>query len=160
MRQLSLSLVLYLGVGFSTVLAAPDAATLHSATSSLICVCGCSNMIVSSCECATATELTAEVSALLESGHTKDEVIETFVEKYGSWVRAAPTTEGFNLLAWLLPFGALGLGVVIVLFTLKKLKMNDIEVDSEEVGGTPVIDPRIQHQLEKELWQQDIVGER
>jgi len=59
----------------------------------------------------------AEVAALVAAGKTREEVIEHFVAKYGSQeVLAEPIDEGFNRLAWLLPYGT-GLAGVLLLAT-------------------------------------------
>jgi cytochrome c-type biogenesis protein CcmH/NrfF len=56
-----------------------------------------------------------ELATLVEVGKTRDEIINHFVTKYGSQeVLASPIDKGFNRLAWLLPYGLGGLGIVLV----------------------------------------------
>lgn len=41
-------------------------------------------------------------------GHTKEEIRKIFLDKYGPTVLISPPFSGFNILAWTLPFVALG----------------------------------------------------
>jgi cytochrome c-type biogenesis protein CcmF len=82
----------------------------------IICMCGtCGRKRVGECTCSLAAEMRAEIAALVESGKNYDEIIQHFVTRYGSQeVLAAPLNEGFNRLAWLLPYavGFVGLAVI------------------------------------------------
>ena len=61
-----------------------------------------------------------EIGELIGKGMDSDAVVESFVEKYGEQVLAAPRKEGFYLTAWLTPiFALLGFGVLI-LITLRR----------------------------------------
>lgn len=97
--------------------------TVRWVTSRLVCVCGCSNMIVAVCSCAKAAEITAEVTRLLEAGENKEAVLAAYERKYGAWVLAAPKAEGFNWAAWILPFVAfLLIGSLIVAVIYRSLR--------------------------------------
>jgi cytochrome c-type biogenesis protein CcmH/NrfF len=53
------------------------------------------------------------IGGLVAKGMTNDEIINYFVAKYGSQeVLASPIDQGFNRLAWLLPYGIGAAGVV------------------------------------------------
>ena len=59
------------------------------------------------------SELTTDIAA----GETDQQIFDEFVAKYGATVLAAPTTEGFNLVAWIAPFAVFGaalLGAVLL----------------------------------------------
>ena len=45
-----------------------------------------------------------ELRAGIAAGSTDKEILDTFVGKYGAVVLAAPTTHGFDLVAWIAPF--------------------------------------------------------
>lgn len=51
-------------------------------------------------------------------GKTKDEILAYFSGKYGEKILSSPSTSGFNLVAWVLPFVLLGLGGVVVGLTV------------------------------------------
>src|SRR5580704_7615726 len=45
-----------------------------------------------------------ELVAGLERGDSDSLVLQSFVQKYGNTVLAAPTASGFNVVAWITPF--------------------------------------------------------
>jgi cytochrome c-type biogenesis protein CcmH len=55
----------------------------------------------------------AELRAAMNQGGTDDQILQGFVERYGPVVLAAPTKTGFNRVAWLMPYLALTLGLVL-----------------------------------------------
>ena len=72
----------------------------------LMCTCGCAQLLG---ECnhvgcpSRGTEL-AELSAAIATGVTDEQILSSFAAKYGATVLAAPTTHGFDLVAWIAPF--------------------------------------------------------
>ena len=82
----------------------------------IICMCGtCGRKRIGECTCQVAADMRAELSAQIEAGKDKQGVIDYFVKKYGSQeVLAQPIDEGFNRLAWFLPYltGVLGVAVI------------------------------------------------
>jgi cytochrome c-type biogenesis protein CcmH len=88
----------------------------------LMCVCGCPHLI-GQCgdECGTAPKLLDEIVALVAEGKTDEEIYNIFEAQYGLSVRAVPKAEGFNLLAWVLPFLGLLVGGVVVFAVIKNL---------------------------------------
>jgi cytochrome c-type biogenesis protein CcmH len=58
-----------------------------------------------------------ELHTLIDAGHSDKEILTLFSAKYGATVLAAPTTEGFNLVAWIAPFAVFGaalLGTILL----------------------------------------------
>ena len=87
---------------------------------SLTCQCGC-GLTVHSCnhlQCPSAIPLREEIRAQLALGLGKEAILTHFADKYGEKILSAPTTTGFNLAAWIMPFFAVSLGTVFVVFTL------------------------------------------
>ena len=84
----------------------------------VVCMCGtCGRKLVSECTCAKAEEMRTEISTLVKQGKTKKQILDFYIEKYGSQQPLAePLDEGFNRLAWALPYvvGAAAFLVLIV----------------------------------------------
>lgn len=93
---------------------------VRDVTAELMCTCGCT-MIVSTCDCELAAQMTKLVADQINEGKSKDQILQYLVDKYGEKVLAAPTKEGFNLTAWTLPFLALGGGAGVVGLAITKL---------------------------------------
>jgi len=72
----------------------------------LMCTCGCAQLL-GECNhvgCTESGRERAELSAAIASGLSDKDVLDSFARKYGATVLAAPSTQGFNLVAWIAPF--------------------------------------------------------
>ncbi|MGZ4787800.1 MAG: cytochrome c-type biogenesis protein [Terriglobales bacterium] len=114
----------------------------------LMCKCGC-NQILLECNhvgCAYSTQMRDELMAALTRGSSggpgsgtpvSDElVLQSFVQKYGATVLAAPTTSGFNIVAWIIPFVALVLGITLVAVIARKWKFRVQPVGAQDLTET------------------------
>jgi cytochrome c-type biogenesis protein CcmH/NrfF len=80
---------------------------------------------------------------------TNDQVIDYFVKKYGSQeVLASPIDQGFNRIAWLLPYG-IGLGTVLVVGRMA-VRWSRRRDDGPATPAAPV-DPTLESKLDDEL---------
>ncbi len=122
----------------------------------LTCTCGC-NMLVSACEgsmeCAPAKEITDQVAQMIETGQSKEEIIQYFVSTKGERILAAPTKKGFNLTAWILPFLAIILGGVAIYIFLDKClaSRKDSARESEYSDKRQIPEKKYCDLFEKEL---------
>ena len=64
------------------------------------------------------------VKDLIDEGKTEDEIYLFLADKYGEWIIFKPQLNRHNLILWILPYLALILGGLIILFLLKKNKRN------------------------------------
>jgi len=127
----------------------------------IMCQCGSCRHNLLECEtenCGNAAQNRIEVHNLLAQGKTRDDVIQYFIQKYGSQVAlATPLDKGFNRLAWGLPYG-LGLGAVGALaygaFRLARRPHGPTPAAATPAGGM-TSDPELQDQLEDELQNLD-----
>jgi cytochrome c-type biogenesis protein CcmH len=72
----------------------------------LMCTCGCAQLL-GECNhvgCPESGRERDELSAAIASGASDQQILGTFAAKYGATVLAAPTTHGFDLVAWIAPF--------------------------------------------------------
>ncbi len=84
----------------------------------LMCICGCGQVLLE-CNhvgCPDSDGMRNELMAAISRGDSDSLVEQSFVQKYGPTVLAAPTTSGFDRAAWIFPFVAfvLGLGLVVM----------------------------------------------
>jgi cytochrome c-type biogenesis protein CcmH/NrfF len=98
----------------------------------LICACGC-NQILLECNhlgCTYSDRMRNELTAALSRGESDDLALQTFVQKYGPTVLAAPTTSGFNLVAWIMPYLVLAAGFAfagIIVMSWKNKPLSQLE---------------------------------
>jgi len=72
----------------------------------LMCTCGC-NELLGECNhvsCPMSGPELDELRSGMASGSTDKEILTSFAARYGATVLAAPTTHGFDLVAWIAPF--------------------------------------------------------
>jgi cytochrome c-type biogenesis protein CcmH/NrfF len=114
-----LVVALLVGLLHATALAGV-APTFQEIEESLTCQCGC-GLTVHACnhlQCPSAIPLRQEIREQLALGLDKDQILAHFQQKYGEKILSSPTTHGFNLTAWAMPFVILTAGGVFVVVTL------------------------------------------
>ena len=82
------------------------APTQREIEESLTCQCGC-GLTVHSCnhiQCGSGEPIKKEISERLARGESKDQILGAFQAKFGEKVLSSPTMQGFNRLAWIMPF--------------------------------------------------------
>jgi cytochrome c-type biogenesis protein CcmH/NrfF len=80
--------------------------TQRDVEESLTCQCGC-GLTVHSCnhiQCGSGEPIKKEVGERLARGESKQQILDAFTAKFGEKVLSSPTMQGFNTLAWIMPF--------------------------------------------------------
>ena len=90
----------------------------------MMCMCGC-NQILAECNhvgCAYSTKMLAQIRQAVLRGDSDAAIKKAMVEEYGTVVLAAPTTKGFDIVAWIIPFVIFLLALGAVVFVIKTWK--------------------------------------
>jgi cytochrome c-type biogenesis protein CcmH len=113
------------GLVFACVLvflgAGDESARFNDLGHRMMCMCGC-NQILLECNhvgCTYSDRMRTELMAAVDRGDNDDLTLQSFVQKYGPTVLAAPTKTGFNRVAWITPYLTLALGIVLVSFIVR-----------------------------------------
>jgi cytochrome c-type biogenesis protein CcmH len=91
----------------------------------LMCTCGC-NQVLLECNhvgCPSSDGMRNELMAGIKGSDNNKTVLQTFVEKYGPTVLAAPTMVGFNRVAWITPFAVFIFGIGLAIFVVRNWKL-------------------------------------
>src|SRR3954447_24313406 len=83
----------------------------------LACKCGVCNNTVATCqmlECHYSLPARERIAQMQRTGADDKTIVDAFVKESGLSALASPPTEGFNLLAWTMPFIAISFGLVAV----------------------------------------------
>jgi cytochrome c-type biogenesis protein CcmH/NrfF len=102
-------------------LGADTDARFNSLGHQLMCMCSC-NQVLLECNhvgCTFSTRMRDELSAGLTRGDNDSLVLQSFVQKYGNVVLAAPTTTGFNRVAWIMPFAVFAVAVILTVWLVR-----------------------------------------
>src|ERR1700684_1499125 len=90
----------------------------------MMCICGC-NQILLECNyigCPDSDGMRNELMAAVSRGDSDSLVEQSFVQKYGPTVLAAPTAKGFDRVAYIIPFAALFFGFGLVVLVIRAWK--------------------------------------
>ena len=118
----------------------------------IVCTCGgCGHQNLAECRkdaCGTAHEMRGELAAMIDKGMKHDEIIQAFVAKYGSQeMLGAPIDEGFNRLAWLVPYLVGGTGIVLVGVAASRWSRRSDPADAAASPGDPAMEQRLDDEL-------------
>ena len=111
---LSLAVIALMGAG-------DESSRFNDLGHRMMCMCGC-NQILLECNhvgCSYSDRMRAELMAALDRGDSDNLVLQAFEQKYGTAVIAAPSKTGFSLVAWIMPFLALALGLVTTVLIVR-----------------------------------------
>ncbi len=108
----------------------------RSIENQLIAPC-CFRQTVAEHQSPAAESIKAEVRQMLAAGATEQQVLDSFVHKYGEKILAAPRAHGFNLLAYLVPVLGLGSGLIVLVLQLRRWRRAEVP----RLGGTPSSGP-------------------
>lgn len=145
--------------GGATLLAAPARAGGNPASqvgleSALTCQCGC-GLTVHSCNhlnCGSGIPLKQEIAEQIAAGGTEEQILSYFQKKYGEKILSAPTTTGFNLAAWTMPFVGIGIGAAIIGWVLARWRRGAaLRPSPVETLGTTGLDPARRERLDAAL---------
>jgi cytochrome c-type biogenesis protein CcmH/NrfF len=90
----------------------------------LMCICGCGQILLE-CNhvgCPDSDGMRNELMTAVNRGDSDSLVEQSFVQKYGPTVLAAPMTTGFDRTAWIMPFAALIGGIVVLILIIRAWK--------------------------------------
>jgi cytochrome c-type biogenesis protein CcmH len=90
----------------------------------MMCACGCGQVLLE-CNhvgCTYSDKMRDQLLAAIDKGNNDDLILQGFVQDYGPTVIAAPTATGFNRVAWIMPFVALGFGIAFVVCVVRAWK--------------------------------------
>ncbi len=95
-----------------------------------------------------AVRMKAYIRARIAAGDSAAEIKSQLVDQFGSGVLAEPPKRGFDLLAWLLPLGAVVVGAVVLgalAVTWSKRRNSTGDASGDDLG------PELEQRLDEEL---------
>ncbi|MGB8414254.1 MAG: cytochrome c-type biogenesis protein CcmH [Candidatus Binatus sp.] len=136
---------------------AAETTTTAEVAEGLTCQCGC-GLTVANCNmptCGFSVPIRAEIDAMIRKGMSRAQILAFYRHKYGEKILSAPTAEGFNLLAWTMPFIALVLGGGLMVLVVGRWRSNSplpsAPPGSKPAGEPSSFDPELRRRLENEL---------
>jgi cytochrome c-type biogenesis protein CcmH/NrfF len=142
--------------GTAVAAATAPQTTVQAVGEGLTCQCGC-GLTVANCNhpsCGFAIPTRDEIGGMIGKGMTRIQILQSFRSKYGEKVLSAPTAEGFNLLAWVIPYVVVGAGVLLIVIAVARWR----KPESDKMPDRPAIalagdhfDTGLRQRLERDL---------
>ena len=145
------ALVLAVAVCFS--MGASDAGSrFHDLGHRLMCTCGCAQLL-GECNHVGCTESTQELTELradIASGQSDDQIFAAFSAKYGATVLAAPSTHGFDLVAWIAPFAVFAAALLGTILLVRRWSgISGIQAAAQANSNPAALNPEDRERLER-----------
>ena len=125
LRLAQVLLIAVMAIGF---MGADVDARFNKLGHQLMCMCGC-NQVLLECNhvgCAYSERMRNELTAGMERGDSDSLVLQSFVQKYGNTVLSAPTSSGFNVVAWIMPFAVFAAASVLTVWLVRLWKARPV----------------------------------
>src|SRR6204780_4352846 len=122
-RKIAQTLLLCAAV-FALTGASDPATRFNELGHQMMCICGCSQILLE-CNhvgCPASDGMRNELMAAVSRGDSDSLVEQSFVQKYGPTVLAAPTAKGFDRAAYIIPFAALIFGFGLIVLVIRSWK--------------------------------------
>ncbi len=151
-RIVQLLLIAVLAIGF---MGADGDARFNKLGHQLMCMCGCGQVLLE-CNhvgCNYSERMRNELTAGLERGDSDSLVLQSFVQKYGNTVLSAPTTTGFNRVAWIMPFAVFAAALALTIWFVRLWKSRAVaqRVQPPQLGATELAELRKKARQETEF---------
>ncbi|HKV55641.1 MAG TPA: cytochrome c-type biogenesis protein CcmH, partial [Candidatus Binataceae bacterium] len=99
--------------------------------------------------CSFSVPMREHIDTMLSHGMGRAEIIAYFRKQYGEKILSAPTVEGFNLLAWIMPFAAVFAGCFIIVGAISRWRTRSPAPASGP--AETAYDPELRRRLEQDL---------
>lgn len=109
----------------------------------------CPGKLIADCPSPSAMQLRESIRGRIAEGESAESIRSELYETYGEFLRAAPTTKGFDLTAWMVPPAVVLVGGIALLLWIRKRRRAPAAADSEAVPLDPEAKALIEAELEK-----------
>jgi cytochrome c-type biogenesis protein CcmH len=152
-----LALVFSFALGGDLAVRAAERPTLAIISQALTCQCGC-GLTVANCNhptCSFSVPVREQIESMIGKGESGAQIIAFYRQKYGEKVLSAPTTEGFNMVAWVMPFLVVVLGGAVIVYTASRWRSLPAPGGASAVpspqGDAPPFDAELKDRLAREI---------
>lgn len=118
----------------------------------LMCTCGCAQQLMG-CDHVGCPNRGGEMDQLrggIASGQSDKIILDGFVEQWGTTVLAAPTMQGFDLVAWIMPFAVAGLALVGTIFLVRHWAKQQPKLAAGGVSGPAQVNDAMQERIRRD----------
>jgi cytochrome c-type biogenesis protein CcmH len=131
-----------------------DNARFENLGSKIMCTCSCGQMLLK-CNhvgCPNSEKMIRQLRTQVASTGDDEAVLNWFRKEWGVTAVVEPSQHGFELLAWVMPFAGLGLGILLLVMIVRKWRARHPIQQTAEVKLDPQLEAyRARAQKETEI---------
>lgn len=132
---------LFLGVAL-LMGADSNSARYENVGGKIMCTCSCGQMLLK-CNhvgCPNSAKMIGQLRQQLAKTNDDEQVLQFFRTEWGVTTVVEPARHGFELLAWILPFAGLGLGILLLIVVVRKWSLKPAPVGPADVQLDPQLE--------------------
>ncbi len=156
-KKAALALILFGGLWVALTLSSsaqtPTPNQIDEVAKNLWCPL-CNGVRLDNCELQACIQMKEVIAQKLAAGESQDQIRAYFVQQYGDVVLGAPSTQGFNSLAWILPVLAVVVGLgwlaYFIRSTIRK-RSPSASAAAEQTPPTQEAQDEYMHRVDEEL---------
>ena len=118
----------------------------------MMCTCGCAQLL-GGCDhvgCPNRGEEEEMLRSGIAAGKSDQEIFDVFVAKYGAVVLAAPTTHGFDLVAWVAPFAVFAAALLGTILLVRRWSVGKTAADAPDTSTMDSAERERREQIRRE----------
>ena len=118
----------------------------------LMCTCGCAQLL-GECNhvgCPNSAGELGELRADIQGGASDKAILDSFVGKYGAIVLAAPTTHGFDLVAWIAPFAVFAAAMLGTILLVRRWSVGKTQTVAADTSKMDPVERERREQIRRE----------
>jgi cytochrome c-type biogenesis protein CcmH len=130
-------LALFLSIG--SLMAADTSSRFENVGGKIMCSCGCGQMLLK-CNhvgCPNSATMIRQLHEQVAATNDDQAVLNFFRKEWGVTAVVEPDRHGFELLAWILPFAGLGVGICLLVLVVYKWHGHQAELKPAETKLDP-----------------------
>jgi len=95
------------------------------------------------------------INRLIAAGMTKDQIKDALVDEYGSEVLAVPSTDGFDLAAWIVPIAGILIALACLAVAVPRWRANRAAEEPGPGDSPPRLDAEDEERLRADISRYD-----
>lgn len=127
-------------------------AHLKELADTMICQCGgCVRELLGTCTCGFAAKDRKDILSMMDAGKTDQQIVETYIQRYGLQVLASPPEEGFYHVGYWAPGIILTAGLVIGFAVVTRWRRKKTVPEPTVINSTTAADDAATKKLMRDL---------
>jgi cytochrome c-type biogenesis protein CcmH len=119
----------------------------------MMCTCSCGQVLLE-CNhvgCTVSGGMREELANGIASGQNDSLILQSFVQRYGATVLSAPTKEGFDLVAWIMPFAVSALALIGTILLVRNWAKNQPTLAAQAMASGDPAQAKVEDEMRERI---------